>query len=76
MRKGEKKLQRIYPTDHNLLIAQDLCQAHYHILFIILLKEFIELNVKTGIIIKNVKRAELNVKIASALLNTQTLKII
>ena len=35
----------------------------------ILLKEFIELNVNTNMIIKNVKLAELNIKIASAFLN-------
>ena len=43
---------------------------------IILLDEFIELNVNIDMIIKNVKHAELNSKIASAFLNTQTLKII
>ena len=46
------------------------------ILLIILLKEFIKLNVNTSMIIKNVKRAELKTKIASARLNSQTLKMI
>ena len=41
----EKKLQKIYHTDYNLLIARDLWQAHYRILLISLLKEFIKLNV-------------------------------
>ena len=27
----EKKLQKIYLTFYNLLIAQDLWQAHYHV---------------------------------------------
>ena len=41
----EKKLQEIYLTYYNLMVAQDLWQAHYQILSIIFLKEFIELNV-------------------------------
>ena len=45
------------------------------ILLMISLKEFIELNVNTGTMI-NVKYAELNIKIAIALLNTQSLKMI
>ena len=66
----EKKLQKIYLTYHNLLIVQDLWQAHYEILSIIFLKEFIELNVNTDIIIKNVKLLELNISIATVFLNT------
>ena len=50
-------------------------KTHYQILSIILLKEFIKLNVYTDIITKNVKRTELNTKIVSAVLNTQALKI-
>ena len=45
------------------------------ILLMISPKEFIELNVNTGTTI-NVKYAELNIKIAIALLNTQSLKMI
>ena len=41
----ENKLHKIYPIYYNLLIAKDLWQAHYQILSIIFLKEFIELNV-------------------------------
>ena len=41
----------------------------------ILLKEFIRLNVKTNIMIKNANLAELNTKTVSAFLNTQTLEI-
>ena len=40
------------------------------------LKVLIELNVNMDMIIKNVNHAELNTKIESAFLNTQTLKII
>ena len=43
---------------------------------IILLKEFLVLNVNTDVIIKSVKLMELNIKIASAFLNTKTAKII
>ena len=45
MIKAEKKYQKLYLIDYNLLIAQDLRQANYQILLIILQKEFIELNV-------------------------------
>ena len=74
--KLEKKLQKLYLTNYNLLIAQDLCQAHYQILLIILLGELVKLNVNMGIIIKNVKRVELNRKIVSAASNTQMLQMI
>ena len=72
----ERKLQKIYPIDYNLLIAQDLLQAHYQILIITLLKEFIKLNVNTDTMIKNVKLAQLNINIVTVFLNTQTLKMI
>ena len=47
--KMEKKLQKKYLTYYNLLVTQDLWQAHYQILSINLLKEFIELTVKSCI---------------------------
>ena len=72
----EKKLQKIYLTFYHLFIAQDLWQAHYRILTIIFLKEFLKLNVITKIMIKTVKIAELNINIATVSLNTQTLDII
>ena len=56
----EKKLQRTYLTYYNLLIAQDLWQAHYQILSIIILEEFIELNINSDLMIKNVKFVELD----------------
>ena len=55
----EKKLQKIYLIDYNLLIAQDLWQGHYQILLIIFLKKFIDLNVNMDMTIKNVKIMEL-----------------
>ena len=47
-----EQLQKIYLPYYNLLIAQDLWQAHYQILPIIFLKEFIELNVNMDMIIE------------------------
>ena len=65
-----KKLQKIYLTYYNLLIAQGLWQAHYQIVSIIFQKEFIKLNVNMDAMIKNVKLVELNVSIATVFLNT------
>ena len=72
----EKKVQKIYPTYYNLLIAQDLWQVHYQILPIIFLKEFIELNETLDSMTKNVKHVELNVSSAIVFWNTQILKMI
>ena len=65
-----RKTVKLNPTYYNLLIAQDLWEAHYQILLITLLKKFIELNVNINMIMKNVEHVELNTKIASAFLNT------
>ena len=73
MIKKEKKSQKLYPTECNLLISQDLWQAHYQILLIILLKKLIKLYLNTEIIIKNVKRVGSSTKITSVILNTQAL---
>ena len=72
----EKKLQKLYLTYYNLLIAQDLWQAHYQILSLIFLKELVKLDVNTDTMIKNVKPAESNINIATVFLNTQTLQMI
>ena len=71
----EKKLQKICLTYYNVLIAQDLRQAHYEILSIISLKYLIKLNVNTDMVIKNVKPAELNISLATIVLNIQILKM-
>ena len=63
----DTKLQK-----YNLLIAKDLWQAHYQVL---LLKESIKLKVMTDTVIKNMKFAELNIRIATVFLKTQTLRI-
>ena len=71
----ENKLQKINLTYYNVLIAQDLWQAH-QILSIISLKELTELNVNTEMAIKNMRLVELNISITTVLLNIQTLKMI
>ena len=58
--KMDKKLQKICLSYHNLLIVQDLWETHYQILSIIFLKKFIELNVNSNTMIKNVKLSELH----------------
>ena len=73
----EKKLQKLYHTYYNLLIVQDLWKAHYQILLIIYLKDFIELNVNTNMTLKNMKHIKLNKTIVTVLfLNTQISKSI
>ena len=74
--KMEKKLQKKYLIYYNLLKVQDLWQAHYQILSVIILKEFTGLNVNLDMIIKNVKHVELNVGIETVFLNRQILKMI
>ena len=56
-------IRKAYHTYYNLMIAHDLWQAHYQILSIIFLKEFIELNVNMDMMIINVTLVELNVSI-------------
>ena len=70
----EKKLQKPYLKTTSALIAQELLQAHYQILLIILLKEFTKLNLNMCMTTKNVKRVELNTNIVSVVLNTKTLQ--
>ena len=72
----EKKLRKIYLTYYNILIAQVLWQAHYQILSIIFLKEFIELIVNADMMIKNVKLVELNISIKIFFLKMQFFKMI
>ena len=67
----EKRLQKIYRTYYGLLTEQDLWQVYYQILSMIFLKEFIELNVDSDKMIKNVSHAEWNISIATVFWNTQ-----
>ena len=57
----KKKLQNIYLTYYNLLIAQDLWQFQYQILSLIVPKEFIKLNGNMDAKIQNVRLEELNI---------------
>ena len=57
-------------------MVQHLSQAHYQVLVIILLKEFIKLNFNVNSIITNIKLAQLNKNIVTAFFNTQALKMI
>ena len=68
-------MQKMYLTYYSLFIAQDLWQTH-QILSIILLKEFIEINVNSDMMIKNLKLVKLNISIATVFWNTQILKMI
>ena len=56
----EKKSKKIYLIYYNLLIAQDLWQAHYQILSIIILKEFVELNINMNMKIKKSESCGIN----------------
>ena len=66
------KLQKMILTYYSLLIVQYLWQVHYKILSIILVKDFIELNVNSDTMIKNVKHVKVKASIATVFLNTQT----
>ena len=54
----EKKLQKIYLTYYNSLIAQDLWQPHYQIV----LKEFTELNINSHMTIKKCEKCRIKYK--------------
>ena len=71
-----KKLRKEYPIGYSLLIGEDLQQANNQIVLIILLKEFIKLNLNMDKKIESEKRVELNSNIVSPVSNTQTLKVI
>ena len=68
----KKKLQKPYPTDYKVFIAEDIWQARYQVL----LKEISKLNLNRNRMIKYVKFALLNTNITTAFLNKQTLKMI
>ena len=71
-----EKLQKQYLTGCTLLIMQNLQQVNSQVLLIILLKGFIKFNVNRELMMENTKLVELNTKIETAFLNTQTLKMI
>ena len=63
-------------TYYNLLIVQDLWQASDKILSIIFLKEFMELNVITDMIIKKYETCGIKYKYCNCFLEHTSLKII
>ena len=65
----KQNVQKLYRTYYNLLIAQNLWQAHYQVLSIVFLKEFMALNVNTDMMIKIVKLAETIIIIAIEYVN-------
>ena len=70
MIKKEKKTQKLYFKDYNILRVQDLSQANYQIVLIIKLKELIKLNVNMDTMIRNAKHVELNAETVIAILNS------
>ena len=74
--KNGEKITKTISCRYNLLIVQSLSQAHYQVLVIIILKEFVKLNFNINAVMNNVKLAQLNTNIATAFFNTQTLKMI
>ena len=56
-------------------MALDLWQAHFQILSIVFLKEFVKFSANTGMMIKNVQSVELN-NYCDCFLNTKTLRMI
>ena len=69
MIRKENKSQNLYQRDYNLLTVQDLLQARYQILLIILLKQSTSLHVNTNTMTKDVELPELNTKTMTAFLN-------
>ena len=69
-----EKLQKIYPSYYNLLIAQDLWQAHYQILSIDFLKEFVELNVNLDMTMKKYETCKIKYKYCNCFLEYQNFK--
>ena len=61
-----------YLINYNLLMAQDLRQFYYQFLLIILQKKFVKLNANMDMVIKSMKRVELNTNVLNAALNRQT----
>ena len=74
--KNGKEVTKAISYRQKFIDGADFWLAYYQILLIILLDECIKLNLNMDMIMKDVKRVELNTKIATAFLNTQSLKII
>ena len=70
----KNKSQEPCLTDHNLLIAQHFREAHHQTLLIILLKEFIKLNVNMDIAIKECEACGIEYKYCECFLEYTNLK--
>ena len=70
----KKELQKQYPTDYNLLMMQDFWQVYFIVLLIILLKEFIKLNVNTDKITKKCETCGIKYKYFDCFLEYTKLK--
>ena len=55
VKKWKMNHKKLILTNYNLLLVQDSCQVYYQILLIMLLKEFIKLNVNMDMIIKKMQ---------------------
>ena len=66
----------MYLIYYNSVVAQHLWLAHHQISLISFLKEFIDLNVNSDMMIKNMKHIKLNISIVTVPLNTNILKMI
>ena len=56
VKKWKMNHKKLILTNYNLLLVQDSCQVYYQILLIMLLKEFIKLNVNMDMIIKKMQK--------------------
>ena len=72
--KMKNKSQDSCLTDHNLLIAQHFREAHHQTFLIILLKEFIKLNVNMDIAIKECEACGIEYKYCECFLEYTNLK--
>ena len=74
--KSRKEITKTISYRLQFIDSARFMQVYYQILLIILLTDFIELDANMDMIIKHMKHVELIIKIGSAFLNTQTLKVI
>ena len=70
----DKKLQKIYPEYYNLVIVQDLWQAHCQILSIIFLKQLIKLNVNMDTMIEKCETCGITYEVCDCFLKYTNFK--
>ena len=69
------KPQKLYPTDYNLLVVQDLWETDQQIWLIILPKEFIKLNVNMDMIVKKSETCRIKHKDCQSCFQYRDIKI-